>query len=89
MKKLRTYNKDKICVESHIYEGTKLVLHLVYYFGFGYGYPSYHFENFGLYLPDLNYEITRFIKFVSKVISNPLSDVDNLALTFDDDLTIF
>lgn len=78
MVKTRTYDKTRTSIECHVYEGNKLVMHLVYYNGFNYGYPRYHFENFCLQLRDLNYEIQRFMNFVHKVLTYPSLDIDAL-----------
>ena len=45
----RNYEKYKRHIESFVYDGNKLVLHLIYYMPSGYGYPRYHFENFCLH----------------------------------------
>lgn len=78
MAKTRTYNKYQTAFEMHVYDGIKLLLHCLYYPACGYAYPRYHFENFGLNLSELNYEIARFQKFVLRLISNPHMDLDDL-----------
>ena len=75
--KTRSYYKTQSCIEEHIYQGVKLVAHLVYYPAKGYYCPRYHFENFNLLLPELNYEITRFMHLVNKVVANPAFDLEN------------
>lgn len=79
MVKTRTYEKHNQIIESYIYEGSMLVMHLIFYAGRNYGYPRYHFENFALQLPDLDYEIARFMKFVHKCLSNPSMSVDDIS----------
>lgn len=74
----RTYEKYQRHIESFVYDGNKLVLHLIYYLPSGYGYPRYHFENFSLQQQPLNYEICRFMKAVNKIQSNPRYDLETL-----------
>lgn len=87
MVRTRSYEKTRTSIECHVYEGNKLVLHLVYYPGFHYGYPRYHFENFCLQLPYMNYEILRFMKFINKLSSNPGLDLDSLDMSLNNDFT--
>lgn len=84
--KTRSYYKTQTYLEEHIYQGNKLVAHLVYYPAKGYYCPRYHFENFNLLLPDLNYEITRFISLVNKVIANPGLDLESVDFDYRESL---
>lgn len=79
----RVYSKSQNSLDCHVYQGNKLVMHLIYYPGRNYGYPRYHFENFCLQRPDLNLEICRFMKFVNKACANPQLDLNNLQLDFE------
>lgn len=77
MAKTRTYYRTKVCFEMHVFDGNKCLLHCVYYPS-KFNVPRYHFENFGLYLSDLNYEICRFMSAVNKVIAYPNIEFESL-----------
>lgn len=74
----RTYYRSKTSIESNVWQGNKHLCHLVYYPAKSYYCPRYHFENFNLLLPELNYEICLFMKRVQRILSNPSLDLDLL-----------
>lgn len=76
--KTRSYYKCQTSIETHVYDGNKLVAHLVYYPAKGYTYPRYHFENWCLLHKEFNYEICRFMRFVEKALANPRMDLDSV-----------
>lgn len=78
--KNRVYSRYQNFIECHVYEGNKHLAHLIYYPAKSYYCPRYHFENFNLLLPELNYEICLFMKRLQKILSNPYIDLDSLNL---------
>lgn len=77
MAKVREYFRNRFSFEMVVTEGSKLLLHAVYYPSKS-GFPRYHFENYGLVLPDLNYEACRFMSAVNKYEAYPKLDLQTL-----------
>lgn len=83
MAKVRLYSSDRYSFSVNVIDG-KLLFSARCLINTQ-TFPRYEFQNFGLFLPDYNYEIARFMKAVSKYLSGSCTCDNVEEIIFKDD----